>query len=78
MSKTHSGSFWLNTAQSNGLETRMGKGDHAIIKGPNGRGYIVVPLKKELGKGLDCAIRSWFKALGILISIGLVIAAVLK
>lgn len=65
-SKHKSGMYYVNLASKNGLDVQMGKGDHAKISGPAGRGYMIVPLKRELCNGTEYAIRRWFKLLGIL------------
>ncbi len=64
--KTNSGAYYANLAAKNGLTVRRGKGDHVNIYGPAGRGYMTVPMHKELATGTNCAIKKWFKALGIL------------
>jgi hypothetical protein len=64
---THSGADYVKAAKSHNLKVEMGKGDHCKVYGPADRGYMVVPLHKELARGTDCAIRKWFKCLGILL-----------
>lgn len=66
MSKHNSGEYYVKLAQKHGLETKNGKGDHAKILAPAGRGYMIVPLHKELSNGTECAIKKWFRLLGIL------------
>jgi hypothetical protein len=67
---THSGQDYVKAAKKNGLTVEMGKGDHCKVIAPAGRGYMVVPLHKELARGTDCAIKKWFKTLGILLVLG--------
>jgi hypothetical protein len=68
MSKTHSGYFYIHQALKHNLIVANGKGDHAKVYGPAGRGYQVIPLKKTLAKGTECAIRKWFLKVGILLA----------
>lgn len=77
MARTHSGREYVEAARKNGLEVKTGKGDHMNIYGPAGRGYMTVPMQKELAKGTDCAIRKWFRALGILVVMMVVSFAIL-
>lgn len=70
MAATHSGMDYVKAAKRNGLTVEMGKGDHCKIYGSADRGYMTVPLHKELARGTDCAIKKWFKALGILLVLG--------
>jgi len=67
--RKHSGKFYLLKARQHGLVVKNGKGDHCKIYGPAGRGYMVVPLHRELSKGVECAIKKWFKAAGIILSL---------
>ena len=67
--KPHSGEFYVNAASANGLDVRMGKGDHCIIKGPADRGYMVVPAHAELAKGTECAIKKWLAKCGVLLTL---------
>lgn len=67
--KHHSGYDYLDAAKKAGLEIKMGKGDHCIVKAPIGRGYEVIPLHKELSNGVECKLSKWFKAAGILLSL---------
>ena len=62
-----SGYYFEKEAKKHGLKVRRGKGSHVIVEGPEGRGYMTFPLKRELGIGLSCKIKKWFKALGILL-----------
>jgi len=70
MGKHNSGSYYVKAAEQHGLRVENGRGDHAKIYGTAGRGYMVVPLHRELHTGTECAIRKWFKALGILLALG--------
>jgi predicted RNA binding protein YcfA (HicA-like mRNA interferase family) len=67
---THSGQDYVKAAKKNGLQVEMGKGDHCKVYAPADRGYMTIPLHKELARGTDCAIKKWFKALGILLALG--------
>ena len=67
--KHHSGMEYVNAAKKAGLEVKMGKGDHCIVKAPIGRGYEVIPLHKELSNGVECKLSKWFKAAGILLAL---------
>jgi hypothetical protein len=69
MAKKNSGLYFVEGAQKNGLPVRMGKGDHAVIYGPAGRGIMTVPLHHELATGTCAKIRKWFLKLGILLSL---------
>lgn len=60
------GKHYKKIAEKNGLKTRNGKGDHVVVEGPAGRGYMTIPMHKELDKGTESAIKKWFKALGII------------
>lgn len=66
---THDAKDWIRLAEKNGLEITRAKGSHVKITAPAGRGYMIVPMNRELHKGINNAIAKWFKALGILISI---------
>lgn len=63
--KHHSGDYYVKEAQKHGLEVEQGKGDHVKIKAPAGRGYMIVPLHRELNNGTEHAIKKWFAVLGI-------------
>lgn len=68
MSKHNSGSYYLKEAQKHGLRVQMGHGDHVKIFAPAERGYMVVPMHRELAPGTECHIRKWFKLLGIVLA----------
>jgi hypothetical protein len=68
MSKTHSGFFWIKVGEKNNLPVKYG-GKHAKVYGPADRGYQAIPLHNTLSKGVECAIRKWYKQLGIIIVI---------
>jgi hypothetical protein len=76
MGKHNSGSYYVKVAESNGLTIKPGKGDHVNIYAPAGRGYMTVPLKRELATGTECAVKKWFKALGILLTLVTMVLAV--
>lgn len=78
MSKNHNGLSYVKAAQKNNLQVVMGKGSHAKILAPQGRGYMIVPLHRELGNGLECSIRKWFKALGIILALAIPIICILS
>jgi len=67
MSKHNSGLHYVKKAEENGLRVISGKGDHAKIVAPAGRGYMIIPLHRELSNGTEYAIKKWFKSLGILL-----------
>ena len=67
--KHHSGSFYASEAQKHGLRVENGRGDHVKIYAPVERGYMIVPLHKELATGTECAIKKWFRSAGIVLSI---------
>jgi hypothetical protein len=73
-----SGAEIVKQAKKAGLRTEMGKGDHCKIIAPAGRGYMVVPLHKELGYGLECKILKWLKLIGIVMVLGVLIACPLS
>lgn len=75
--KHHSGMEYVKAAEKAGLEIKMGKGDHCIVKAPVGRGYEVIPLHKELSNGVECKLAKWFKAAGIVVCIIAVVACAL-
>ena len=54
----------IKKAEKAGLKVEMGKGDHAKIYGPAGRGYQTVPMR-PIGKGLACSIIKWLIAAGV-------------
>lgn len=62
-----SGQYYVKEAMKHGLKVANGKGDHVKIYGPASRGYMVIPLKRELANGTECCIKKWFRALGILL-----------
>lgn len=72
MCKTHSGYQLVKVAEQHGLRVRNGSGDHVIVYAPAGRGYMTIPLKKELATGTDRKICAWYKLLGILVAILLI------
>jgi predicted RNA binding protein YcfA (HicA-like mRNA interferase family) len=67
MSKHNSGQHYVKIAEKAGLQVIPGKGDHVKILGPADRGYMIVPLHRELSNGTEYAIKKWFRALGVLI-----------
>ena len=75
--KHNSGAYYAKAAKANGLTVKPGKGDHVNIYGPAGRGYMTVPLKRELADGTECAVRKWFRALGIFLTVALAVLAIL-
>jgi predicted RNA binding protein YcfA (HicA-like mRNA interferase family) len=77
MSSQHSGKDYVKAARNNGLRVEPGKGDHYKVYGPEGRGYMVVPMHRELANGTECSIKKWFKALGIVLFILPILACVL-
>ena len=77
MSNQHSGYFWIKVGEKNDLPVKYG-GKHALVYGPAGRGYQSIPMHNTLSKGVECAIRKWYKQLGIIIVIlGLVLAKII-
>ena len=62
-----SGNYYVSEAKKHGLKVEMGKGDHCKIFGGAERGYMVVPMHRELANGTECHIKKWFKMLGILL-----------
>ena len=70
-----SGVYYSKEAKKHGLTVRHGKGDHDIIEAPAGRGYMTVPLHRELGRGLECKILKWFKTLGILLTLSILVCS---
>ena len=73
----HSGKDYIKAAKKNNLEVRKGKGDHMNVYGPAGRGYMTIPMHKELSRGVDSSANKWFKTLGIIVTIVLVIVVLL-
>jgi hypothetical protein len=69
MSKHNSGKYYVKVAEKHGLEVSNGKSDHAKIIAPSGRGYMIIPLHRELSNGTEYAIKKWFKALGIILTL---------
>jgi hypothetical protein len=69
MSKHNSGNYYVKVARKSGLLVENGRGDHAKIIAPAGRGYMIVPLHRELSDGTEYVIRKWFKTLGIILTI---------
>ena len=65
------GRYLIHCAEQQGLKVCNGKGDHANVYAPVGRGYMSIP-QRELGKGLACAIRKWLVAAGVSFAIFLV------
>jgi predicted RNA binding protein YcfA (HicA-like mRNA interferase family) len=66
MSKHNSGLHYVKIAKKAGLTVVNGRGDHAKIIAPEGRGYMIVPLHRELSNGTEYSIKKWFKILGVL------------
>ena len=79
MTKRHnSGGYYVKVAEQHGLTVRPGKGDHVNVYGPAGRGYMTVPLKRELATGTECAVIRWFAKLRIFLTlVGLIVLAVM-
>lgn len=77
MSKHNPGSHYIKIAEANGLRVVLGKGDHKKVYGPAGRGYMTIPMHKELADGTECAIKKFFKACGILLTSALIGAVIL-
>lgn len=48
MSKHNSGWHYIKVAEKAGLKVESGKGDHAKVIGPAGRGYMIIPVHREL------------------------------
>lgn len=69
MSKHNSGEYYVKKAQHAGLEIKRAKGDHAKVIAPAGRGYMIIPLHRELSSGTEYSIKKWFKMLGIIMII---------
>ena len=69
MTKHNSGIYYIRQAKKHGLEVSNGKGDHAKITAPAGRGYMIVPLHRELSSGTEYVIKKWFKTLGIILTL---------
>lgn len=78
MSKHNSGSHYVKVAEKHGLRVENGKGDHAKIIAPAGRGYMIVPLHKELSNGTEFAIKKWFRLLGIILTVVIMITLILR
>jgi hypothetical protein len=72
-----SGKYYVQAGAKNGLRVEPGKGDHVKVYGPAGRGYMTIPLHRELKKGLECSVRKWFKTLGILVLLVMPMACLL-
>ena len=68
MSKHYNGWDFKRAAEKNGIEIHI-EGDHCKGKAPAGRGYMVWPLKNELPPFVECKVKKWFKAAGILLSL---------
>jgi hypothetical protein len=69
MPKHFSGPEYVKAAKKAGLEVTNGKGDHAVVHGPSGRGIMVVPLDKELARGTEIAVSKWLATLGVILSL---------
>jgi len=79
MSKYHSGNYYVGEAQKHGLRVVPGRGDHYKIYSPDDcpeRSMMTVPMHRELATGTECAIRKWFRKIGILISIAVLVDAI--
>ena len=72
MSKHNPGSYYVNLAKKNGLRVEPGRGDHYKVFGSADRGYMTIPLHRELADGTECAIRKFFKTLGIVLAVLLI------
>ncbi len=71
----HSGQYYIKQAQAHGLKVQQGKGDHVKVYGPAGRGYMVIPQHRELSSGVECAVKKWLKAVGVILVLSLPILA---
>jgi hypothetical protein len=75
--KKNSGIYFVNAAEKAGFEvTYPNGGDHVKVEAPAGRGYIIIPLKREVADGTRCHIRKFFKALGVIVCIPFVIGII--
>ena len=77
MSKHNSGLYYVKQAKKAGLSIENGKGSHAKVMAPAGRGYMIVPLHRKLSNGTEYAIKKWFKTLGILLLLTVLIIGTL-
>ena len=68
MSKTNNSEYYIHLAKKNGLTVKEG-GSHSKIYGPAGRGYMALPRHTGLSRGVECAVKKWFRALGILVAV---------
>ena len=74
MSKTQNSEYYIRLAKKNGLEVKEG-GSHSKIIGSAGRGYMAIPRHATLSKGVECNVRKWFRALGILVVLAVTVVA---
>jgi hypothetical protein len=77
MSKHNSGSYYINLAKKNNLRVEPGRGDHFKVFASVDRGYMTIPAHRELANGTECAIRKFFKTLGIVLAVVLIGALLL-
>lgn len=70
-SKHMDGRNLIKMAEKAGLEVKNGKGDHANVYGPEGRGYMTIPAR-PIGRGLACSIVKWLVAAGVTISLSVI------
>lgn len=70
-SKELQGRYLIKQAEKAGLRVEEGKGDHAKVYAPEGRGYMIIP-ERNIGKGLACSIVKWLIAAGV--SFGIILA----
>jgi len=73
--RQHSGYWYIRIAERNELTVKYG-GKHAKVYAPAGRGYQTIPLHSSLSKGVECSVRKWFKLLGIIVVLCLVLVEV--
>jgi predicted RNA binding protein YcfA (HicA-like mRNA interferase family) len=69
MAKHNSGKYYVKLAEKNGLQVTNGQGDHAKVTAPAGRGYMIIPLHRELSNGTEYVIKKWFRTLGIILTL---------
>jgi hypothetical protein len=70
--KLTNGRYLIKEAHKQGLAVVYGKGDHAKIYAPTGRGYMICPMR-EMGKGLASEVVKWLVKAGVILTCLLII-----
>lgn len=72
MAKESDGIHYAKLAEKGGCRVKFGKGDHIKVYPPGGGRPMIMPRNLK-GNGTEYAIIKWLRALGIMVSIALLL-----